>query len=387
MRLTRLATIELNRPAPTRLGRWTLRASNGVAVEVGLIQGAEDGTDTPADSVGLRFAWPYETTSARLAVSASLSVGPPIIEADGLVAVPDKERRRAESAIGEYGDLLSVNYQCRRVVRSPKPCIAVVGEDPGEIAVLADARGLKAPLSSPPRAVFLPAMGPNSPIGGLLVDRLDGLALLADALSEDGPVGQVHNMFRVFERAFRVGPAECVAPLLQLLNSGPVGPGWSEAELNDWFTRLRPELTHADRREAYARAADVAPYLGRIEYAAYDVLFNKANWRRPDAGRRNAVVLAAGLESDRKTLRLERPEVTIVFPWVDPFGVFPIDFNFRVRVSANALTKMPGYMDEEDGVFSSRVQIRRAFEPGTDIEMVEVATKHEVELSSTGAAG
>ncbi len=383
MLLTRLATIELNRPAPSRLGRWTLQASNQVAVTVSMIQGAEDITTAPAPQpAGLSFAWPYERTSARLAVAATVPAGAVQVDSDHLAAIPDQPRLMAEAAILEYADLLGVTYQCRRVVRSPKPCVALSGEDDQERDTLKAATGLRAPLRSRPRAVLLPEMLAGSSIGVTVVDRLDGLALLADALSEDGPVGQVHDLFRVLERAFATGPVSCIDPLLALLQAGPVDLGWSRDEIADWFLRLRPEVTHADRRPVYARAADVAPHLGRIEYAAYDVLFNKETWRTTDGARRNAILLGAGIERDGDTMRIQRPDVTIVMPWIDPFGVFPIDFDFTVQASGEALTAMPGYTADEDGTYIARARVRNALTPQSEVYECEILTKHGPPLAA-----
>jgi hypothetical protein len=377
MRLLRLATLELNRPAPPRLGRWTFRASNGVEVTTAVIQGAEDITASGSPPLGeMTVAWPYERSSARLALIATIDAGTPVLDDDRLVVIPEAARQLAEAAIVEYGDLLSVTYQCRRIVRSPKPCIGLAADDESEQSTLAESSGIYAPLLSRPRAVLLPEAEPGNPFGQVVADRLDGLALLADANSEEGPVGQVQNMFRLFERAFARGPAGCIEPLLAFLTAGPVNLGWNRDELADWFLRLRPEVTHADRREEYARAADVAPYLGRIEHAAYDVLLNKAIWRTVDSDRRNVVALRAGLDLDRETVRLQRPGVTVVVPWIDPFGIFPIDFSFTPQTSSSSLlTRMPGYTGDNDA-YIARFKAVHDYVPEAQIYEFEVLAYH-----------
>ena len=378
MRLLRLATLELNRPAPPRLGRWTFRASNGVEVTTEVIQGADDITASgiPPAVGEMTVAWPYERTSARLALIATVDAGTPDFDNDRLIVIPEAPRKLAEAAIVEYGDLLSVTYQCRRIVRSPKPCIGLAGDNESEQSTLSESGGIRAPLLSRPRAVLLPEAAPDSPFGQAVADRLDGLALLADANSEEGPVGQVQNMFRLFERAFARGPKGCVEPLLAFLTAGSVDLGWSREELADWFQRLRPEVTHADRREEYARGADVAPYLGRIEYAAYDVLLNKSTWRSVDSGRRDVVALGAGLDHDRETMRLQRPGVTVVVPWIDPFGIFPIDFSFIPQASSSMLlTKMPGYTGDNDA-YIARFKAIHDYLPEAQTYEFEVLTYH-----------
>lgn len=388
MHLARLATIELTRPAPPRLGRWTLQSTGGVTVRVSMIQGAEDVTEIsggPDAASGhntqpgqLTVAWPYESSRSRLAVDAIVSAGGPELDESNLVVVPVEARRAAEAAIVEYADLLAVTYQCRRIVRSPKPCLAVIAENEAEQAVLDGCGGIAAPLIRRPRALLLPAMGPDWDLGSVVADRMDGVALLADALSEDGPIGQVHDMFRLFERAFATGPYGCIEMMLDFLCSGPIDLGWGREEMEDWFGRLRSEVTHADRREKYARATDVQPYLPRIEVAAYDVLLNKASWRTTESRRRPAVRLAAGVDVDGQTLRLQRPDVTAIAPWVDPFGVFPVDFNFHPSAPTPAVTLMPGYADAEANTYMARLQVRHDYAADDANYEIEVLTQHNI---------
>lgn len=56
---------------------------------------------------------------------------------------------------------------------------------------------------------------------------------------------------------------------------------YASPEVDEWF-KLRPLVIHADRRDDYARSRDIEPYIGRMEFGAYDVLFNKATWRKAD---------------------------------------------------------------------------------------------------------
>jgi hypothetical protein len=135
-------------------------------------------------------------------------------------------------------------------------------------------------------------------------------------------------------------------------------------------------MTHADRRQVYARAPDVEPHLARIEYAAYDVLLNKATWHTSDSNRRNVIRLAAGIDSDNATLRLQRPDATLVFLWTDPFGLFPVDFSVRVGAERPSLTAMPGYTSDEDDVFTTRMRVRNDFGDDPKVYWYEVLTKH-----------
>ena len=143
---------------------------------------AEDVTGSPPAAPQQRVAWPYEDTSARLAVRATVDSGNVTVGPEKLLSIEDEPRKRAKAAIIEYADLLSISYLCRRVIRSPNPCVALSADGPEDQAILDAATGIAAPFGSRRRATLLPEMGAGSPIGAVLADRLDGLALLADAL-------------------------------------------------------------------------------------------------------------------------------------------------------------------------------------------------------------
>lgn len=352
MILSRFAVIVLSRPAPARLGRWTYPAQNGESVRVvGLPRVHQDVTDeeeAPAHVGGPQVVFAERRHKAVLLVEVDTAAGVPTIDDAGLVRVPEEARRRAEQAIVEYADLLGVVYQCKRTILSPDPCVAVYPADTDDARLLDGCSGLQTPIVTRPRTIVLPELRPESPYRDLLSDRLDGLALLADSLAEDGAVGRVHDLFRLFERAFARGPSGCASPLRQFLATASRPLGYSESEVTHWFQHLRPIVTHADRRDEYARGSDVEPYLSRVELAAYDVLFNKATWRNPAADRRAGIELTGGIDPDG-TVVLFRQNGTVVLTWLDPFGVFEIDRGAKFTVSPPAIWRMPGVSGDSPG--------------------------------------
>src|SRR5207249_4919100 len=120
---------------------------------------------------------------------------------DGRLVMPGEPRARAESAIGEFGDVLGVAFQCKRVLRSPRPCVALRPESPDEAAAIVGVPGLRREWLSHPQAQVMPPVVPAR-LAPALADRLDGLALLADSLGDDNAVARARELFRLFERAF-----------------------------------------------------------------------------------------------------------------------------------------------------------------------------------------
>lgn len=334
MELMRFATIKLTRPAPQELGRWTYHSRDAVEVQTVKIDGeCRDITEDYASEVGAggRVAWPYEDDAVRVAVSAVVTTDLATSDAQGRIEIPPKPRARAEAAIQEYADFLAVAHQCRRLIRSPEPCLAI-RLDVHDMQVVGGSRTIAPPNHERPRARMLPVLTPGSKLSGAVSDRLDGLALLADSLSEESALGRIRDLFRLFERAFASGPHDSIRPLTSFLRSSPYPIGYEVDEVTYWMETLRHEVTHADRRDAYARSPEVEPHLGRIEWAAYDVLLNKRDWRSRRSERRDAVSFHAGISSDRSGVVLFNPAATILVDWMDPFDVFSRDWSSRLSI-------------------------------------------------------
>lgn len=334
MELIRFATIKLTRPAPQELGRWPYRSRDGVEVQTVKIHGdCRDITEDYASDnrAGPTIAWPYEHDVVRLAVFAVVPADLARCDSERRVRIPAGPRERAEAAIQEYADFLAVAHQCRRLIRSPEPCLAIRLDELDAQAARPSGR-IAPPSHERPRARMLPILTPASTLPGAVSDRLDGLALLADSLSEESALARIRDLFRLFERAFATGPNDSIGPLTSFLRSSPYPVGYELDEVKYWMQSLRPEVTHADRREAYARSPEVEPYLGRIEWAAYDVLLNKKDWRSRRPERREAVSFRAGVSPDRSGVTIFNPGATILVDWMDPFDVFPRDWGSRLSV-------------------------------------------------------
>jgi hypothetical protein len=345
MELVRLATVHLTRPKPFALGQWDYNATNGLIVKTASVEGAdEDLTNQTIFELGQhpRIAWPFEHTEVRLSVSASLDAGSPTV-IDGHLSVPDEPRSLAEVAIGEYADMLGVLHQCRRTIRSPRSCVAQKASDPDEVNIFNEVRFLHQPEVGRVQARTMPPAIPEELLNGLR-DRIDGLALLADSLAEDGAVGRCRDLFRLFERGFRRASEALIDPLSTFLRSNPRNDRlhYSREEIEIWLKQVRPRTMHADNRRTIARSPEVEPYLGRMEWAAYDVLFNKVDWRRPSAHRRRQQDFLSGISPDRTQALLFHPGATVLQEWIDPFGVYPIDHTASVTFPDGWIWRFPG---------------------------------------------
>ena len=358
--MLRLATISLTRPPPTRFDPRPYRATNSLEVHVQGIDGiAEQVSDEPQTdrSEGVSVIWPREHETARVAIAVPVEAGPPEVAGAALV-VPDAPRRAAEAAIGEYADVLGVLYQCKRTVRSPQPCVALAASSADEEAQFEDVRTLLAGEGGFPSARVMPLV-PTHTLMVAIADRLDGLALLADSLAEDTAVARSRELFRLFERAFRRGPSACVEPLTTFLTRHPQhhALGFTSAEVQFWMENLRAESVHADRRPSFARSPEVEPFLARMEFAAYDVLFNKDRWRQPSAARRSQQVFMSAVESDRRGLVVFQPGAPVMINWIDPWGVFPTDYRARLTLGPEWIWRLPG-QDEGRNSISPATRFR-----------------------------
>ena len=117
-------------------------------------------------------------------------------------------------------------------------------------------------------------------------DRAHGFALLAEALSHAHPTGKFHEFVRFVELALGLSSSALAEPLGIFLEAAR-NQGFSRGESLQWVVHLRHPATHADllRQQTFLLGADVWPVIPRVEQAAYDVLFNKADWHAPTATR------------------------------------------------------------------------------------------------------
>lgn len=278
------------------------------------------------ERISLRTRWARDATgAATLVLFAETRLEElPSVDAERKISIPDAALRAAETLIEKVANLLAVNNQRGRALSSPHPCAYLVAENDDEERWLTGIDSVRADPT-----------GSGSPRGGLgettadlsgsIADRWDGVALLAEALSHTHATGELHELIRVFERAFRSGPGALIEPLARFLEGSPFG--YSQAEVARWID-LRHPATHADRRDDFVLEGDVRPVISRMEQAAYDVLFNKAHWRNPDAERRDVWRATVGTSDDQGGIFLTAgAPASLQFSVVDEFGRYPLNLH------------------------------------------------------------
>jgi len=131
----------------------------------------------------------------------------------------------------------------------------------------------------------------------------------------------VHELLRLLERAFARSSSQLTAPLSQFLASAPLG--YTAGEVTSWISDVRHPLTHTDRRDIFALDTDVAPFVPRLEQAAFDVLCNKEHWRDPGSGRRSLWHPTAWVSRQGQLVRSAGTGGQFV-QLLDPFGAYPV---------------------------------------------------------------
>ena len=280
--------------------------------------------DTGKATVETMGSWELEQ-KLKILVFASVSLNePPKLNPERGIIVPSEPRIELERSIEIAANMISVFEACKRSISSPSPCVAFFPEDDESREWLFQTNGIVFNMQTIP--FVQPKIKPDTEYFSLLNDRIDGIALLSEALSHTHATGKFHEFIRLFERAFTLGPWDLINPLAEFL-LGASNQGFSVAEVRRWLEELRHPATHADRRPYFLLESHIRPVIHRIQQAAYDVLFNKVNWRNPDTSRRKLWSPQGGTSSpDLPNLFIIKdgtPQIS--FQILDEFRAYPMD--------------------------------------------------------------
>jgi hypothetical protein len=306
MRLLRLATIYID-PADEEWEKFT-----GTFGDVGF---------------GTIGAWTVKGRT-RMLVAAEVALDAlPEVTGDDEVVVPEEKRREAETALESAANLIAVSTGGHRSISSPMPHVAFRAESETEQAWLTSKAGFAE--SGERQAVTGSAFRIDLDEDAInaLRDRLDGVALLAEALAHKHATGQFHELVRLFERAFARASNRLLDPLANFL--AKADPDYARDEVENWVVGLRHPATHADVAAEFATEADIRPVVSRMTMAAYEVLFNKNTWRSPASGRREVWKPSAGSSApDSNDIFLTKGRAAkLRFQLLDQFGAYPLDLS------------------------------------------------------------
>jgi hypothetical protein len=260
-----------------------------------------------------------------LLVSATVQLQEQPDVENGVVSVPREPRRQAERALETATRILTIATGSDSVLSSPNLAVAFRADDESErnwLAGQTEIAGFTRLIAEPD---FVPGVDLSVVAG--LGDRLDGVALLSEAVASQRMLGRFRDVIRVFERAFTKSSDRLVPPLAELLSQRPV-LAYSKTEVKRWITQ-RHRATHADRLEHEpALEADVRRFIARILLAAYEVVLNKRRWGSPSTERRDLWTPRAGPldPHGRSTFVAQHSAGQMRGRVVDRFEAYPIRF-------------------------------------------------------------
>jgi hypothetical protein len=251
----------------------------------------------------------------------------PVVDGDGFVEVPEDARRRAETALQVTANLLSIATGGSRALSSPSLHVAFHAQGSDERDWLGQHRG----ITEVEHGRSLPAFSVRLEERHLaaLGDRLEGAALVAEALANAHLTGRFHELVRLFELAFAENANRVVLHVADFLSAWPL-LGYSKTEVKRWLIRLRNPATHVDRagRNGIVLEVDLRSVIGRMTMAAYDVLLNKRNWGDPSVDRRDLWRPETGVlgpNGDQVFVRQHSTPAPLEAQILDGFGAFALN--------------------------------------------------------------
>jgi len=234
-------------------------------------------------------------------------------------------RRDAEAALEFLARLSAIEVRSTHELSSPVPFIGLASDTMDDLAQLDGHPVALEPVVMRMRPEVETLMNILETVGmSALADRPEGVALLAEALNSQSPLGRYSQLMRLFENAFNLGPYSLTDPLVRFLAGTEHR---FEAEEVELWRNARPLVIHADRRTEVYLDSDVRPFELRMLEAGYDVLLNKAKWRNKSSDRRNTWMAPSGFRggaTDERVYLRQRQAVKIGVHLFDGFMAYPL---------------------------------------------------------------
>ena len=265
-----------------------------------------------------------EKTELCLVIASIRTQESIILDQDNYVIVPDPPRKACEDAIENLANMLSVFDRTKRTISSLAPSVAFSELSDEELKKLNSSEGIKENQRSNVSVPFKIDFS-NQRFIAALADRHVGVALLAETLSSSHAVARYREFVRFFEYAFALPLPKLEKKLWQFLVTSDLG--YTRDEIKTWIS-LRHGVTHADmlKTKMLIFEPEIRPIIGRIEQAAYDVLFNKEVWHDSSRSRRNVMDHITSTKGRNGGINIvQGAELSINVQVVDPFGVFPLN--------------------------------------------------------------
>lgn len=240
------------------------------------------------------------------------------------IEIDEDARKAAEELVEVATRLRALEMRTTHSIASPIPCLAVWCEDPKALKGL-DGRAVNLDIfaASPQGSGGVGLVSRDDSHFDLIQDRIDGLALLTEALNARSPLGQYGQLMRLFERAFHRSPGK-VEAILNTFLAGATYHNFECDEIHAWVNARGPAI-HADRREEFLLDSDVRPLLPRMFEAGYDLLLNKTHWRSPSVDRRDAWKPVAGSANHHSGIFLTAgADASLRLQMLDPFAAYPL---------------------------------------------------------------
>ena len=222
--------------------------------------------------------------SRSFLISATTKIDTPELDGANRIVIPSGPRKGAEHAIEIAADTISLFSGSRGRLSSPMPCVALGLETDVERQFVESSAGILAARTlRSDIAVDIPI--DDETLGGI-ADRIDGVRLLAEALSHAHAAGQFRDLIRFFELAFGLPYNKLNKKLMQFLAGSSAE--YRRDEIDQWLA-YRDPVSHADMTKTpfVAFGSDVASFIPRMKQAGYDVLLNKKDWHSSSRLRRS----------------------------------------------------------------------------------------------------
>ena len=275
-------------------------------------------TDSSGIQVG--FTEEYEGKFKQVVFANTQLKYKPKRTKEGLIVVPSDIRENLEELIETSANLVSVANRTPRKIISPDPPVAFMYENDEEKEWLESSQGIqvkgdyKIPIGGCLKADVLNHLDK-------LNGRMDGISLLSEAICHQHLCGKFHEYFRLFERGFKLSSKKLIEPMVNFFENSKFG--YDEEEIQEWV-RIRHSVTHADVKDSFLLEKDLMQISKRMEQAAYDVLFNKENWRSDCTKRRELWDPQSGTSKDA-TFVTQGSDALITLQLLDDFGIYARD--------------------------------------------------------------